>query len=163
MTAYKCLRSGRVAPFSAFPWPVETWVDAEPDPCASGIHACAVEDLPYWLNAELWEIELDAPSRHERKLVAPRGRLTRRVDAWDAAAQQDFRDMCEARVRELASSDGAAAVYIADFSGRWVRQCIAAAGFVAARAAERAGGPAAYEAERRRQADWLADRLELAV
>jgi hypothetical protein len=161
VTAYKFLRPGRLAPFSAFPWPVETWVAAEPDPCASGIHACAVEDLPYWLHAELWEIELDAPTRHERKLVAPRGRLTRRVDAWDAAAQQDFRKLCEARVRELAGSDPAAAVYVADFSGRWVRQCIAAAGFVAARAAECVAGPAAYADERRRQAAWLAGRLEL--
>lgn len=163
MTAYKFLRSGRVAPFSAFEWPLGAWVEAEPDPCASGIHACTVEDLPYWLNAELWEIELEGPDRQERKLVAPRGRLTRRVDAWDAAAQLDFRAMCETRVRELASSDAAAAVYIADFSGRWIRQCIAAAGFVASRAAEVTGGPAAYAAERRRQAEWLTERLELAA
>jgi hypothetical protein len=34
-------------------------------------------------------------------------------------------------------------------------------GFVAARIAEQMGGPDAYRAERRRQADWLADRLGL--
>ena len=36
------------------------------------------------------------------------------------------------------------------------------ASFVAARAAELAGGASAYDAERRRQAAWLVDQLELA-
>jgi hypothetical protein len=36
-----------------------------------------------------------------------------------------------------------------------------AAGFVSARVAEVAGGAAAYEAERRAQADWLIEALEL--
>jgi hypothetical protein len=34
-------------------------------------------------------------------------------------------------------------------------------GFVAARIAEERGGPDAYHAERARQAEWLAKRLEL--
>jgi len=36
-----------------------------------GVHACALGDLPYWLDDELWEVELDAPIfRAARQLVA---------------------------------------------------------------------------------------------
>ena len=38
----------------------------------------------------------------------------------------------------------------------------AGASFIAARAAETAGGTSAYDGERKRQADWLVARLELA-
>jgi hypothetical protein len=94
MTAYKFLRRGRVGAFSGFAWPVGEWVEAEPHVCASGIHACRPADLPYWLDAELWEIELDGAVAAERKLVAPRGRLVRRVEAWDGGTARAFADSC---------------------------------------------------------------------
>ena len=94
MIAYKFLGSGRRGVFSGFEWPEHDWV--EPDgalaTCVRGIHACRAEHLAYWVLDELWEVELtgdvvDSPL----KVVAPRGRLRGRVDAWDDAARGDFR------------------------------------------------------------------------
>jgi hypothetical protein len=159
MIAYKFLRSGAVAPFSSFAWPTGSpgpWVEAKPNVCASGIHACRAADLPYWLGAELWEIELDGAVGEARKLVAPRGRLLSRVDGWDASTARAFGESCVSAVDSLGT--------MTDFAED-VRALVAAgdpagASFVAARAAETAGD--AYEAERQRQADWLVARLELA-
>ena len=85
MIAYKFLAEGAVAPFTGFRWRIDECVDAGPvEPCFSGIHACTVEQLPYWLGRELWEIELEGEIvRQARKLVAARGRLVRRHDGWD--------------------------------------------------------------------------------
>ena len=47
--AYKFLAPGAVGPFSGFAWPTGTpgpWVEAVPHTCATGVHACLVEDLP---------------------------------------------------------------------------------------------------------------------
>jgi len=81
LIAYKFLDEGAVGPFTGFRWPVGEWVDAGGvDPCLEGIHACRLRDLPVWIGRELWEIELDGGLvEQERKVVAPRGRLTRRV------------------------------------------------------------------------------------
>ena len=37
---------------------VEGGPDA-PAPCRRGVHACRPGDLPYWLNRDLWEVELE--------------------------------------------------------------------------------------------------------
>src|SRR5436305_6688984 len=89
MTAYKFLAADGTAIQSRFRWPVGEWVEAEVDPCRSGIHACRVSDLPYWLAPVLFEIELGGDVVVDGlKIVAPRGRLTRRVDAWNAELQE---------------------------------------------------------------------------
>jgi hypothetical protein len=73
--------------------------------CVTGVHACRIADLPYWLDEELWEIELaGAVERGGKKLVAARGRLLRRIGAWDDAAMSDFAHGCRERV------EGAAAI-----------------------------------------------------
>ena len=52
-----------------------------------GIHACRTNDLAYWLNQELWEIELDGSIQEShRKIVSLRGRLLQRLDARAQAA-----------------------------------------------------------------------------
>jgi hypothetical protein len=161
MIAYKFLRSGGVAPFSSFTWPTGSpgpWVEAEPDVCASGIHACRAADLPFWINAELWEIELDDAVDGTRKVVAPRGRLIRRIEAWDRTVASEFGQSCVAAVDEL----GTAADFAADARELVAAGDVAGASFVAARAAETAAGTSGYDAERQRQAAWLVDRLELA-
>ena len=57
------------------------------------------EQLPYWLNWELWRVELDGEiEQGETKLVAERGRLLARVDAWDAELQDAFCRACSERV-----------------------------------------------------------------
>jgi hypothetical protein len=105
--AYKFLRPDRVGPFSAFRWPEPgSWVQAEDEtvPCRRGVHACRTRDLPWWMAEELWEIELaDEPEIEEHKLVARAGRLLRHIEAWNAAAAQEFADACAWRAAAKAA------------------------------------------------------------
>ena len=95
MIAYKFLRSGRVGPFSAFPWPEPgVWVHAPRDltACRRGIHACRPSDLPWWLSDELWEVELDGQVQDdEHKVIAPAGRLRSQIDGVDAGMRSGVR------------------------------------------------------------------------
>jgi hypothetical protein len=163
--AYKFLRPDGTSAFTRFTWPLPgdgpgPWVDAGVDPCRNGIHACRRADLPLWLGRSLYEIELEGEVREEAtKVVAPRGRLLRRIDGWDEATRNEYTRMCADRAHDLARA--------ADLAG-WdavvepsVPEGPALLGFVAARIAEKISGAAAYHAERRQQADWLADRLGL--
>jgi hypothetical protein len=113
MIAYKFLCAGGVGPFSGYSWPLPAdggpgaWVASAPDPvlCDRAVHACRIGDLPWWLHDELWAAELDGTvtaGRH--KVMAPRGRLLRRVDAWDAACAQRFADACAERARDHAAT-----------------------------------------------------------
>lgn len=106
MMAYKFLRPVRTGPFSAFRWPDPgEWVRASGDlaRCRVGIHACRTQDLPWWLAEELWEIELDgAVQPDEHKLVAPAGRLLRRVEEWTSECAQEYANACAWRVRDRA-------------------------------------------------------------
>lgn len=111
MIAYKFLRDGAVGRFSEFEWPVPRadspgdWVDAggELDSCRTGIHACRLRDVVGWIDDELWEIELGGQVEELSSLVvARRGRLTRRIDAWDADTALEFANVCAERARELA-------------------------------------------------------------
>jgi hypothetical protein len=163
VTAYKFLLPGAVGPFTGFRWPVGEWVEsAGVDPCLHGIHACRVRDLPVWLGRELWEIELAGDVvQQQRKLVAARGRLTRRIDAWDEGLAREFGRFCELRTRQRVGYVPVLSGFVGDVD-RFVSQGrIAIAGFAAARAAELRDGPGAYEEERRAQAEWLAERLGL--
>jgi hypothetical protein len=110
--AYKFLCAGGVGPFSRYAWPLPrgerpgAWVIAGSDPviCRNAVHACRVSDLPWWLQDELWETELDgevSPGRH--KVMAPRARLVRRVEGWDAGCAQRFADACAMRARDHAA------------------------------------------------------------
>ena len=90
MKAYKFLRRGAIAPISGVPWPTAAsgpgpWMEVEGPlaPCRSGLHACRVESLAYWLHDELWEIELDGElARAEDLLVSRRARLVRHLEVW---------------------------------------------------------------------------------
>src|SRR5215813_99273 len=103
--AWKFLSPGRVAPFGGVQWP-------EPGPASPGpwfrppgreVYACRIVDLPWWLDAELWEVELENPvSTLESQLVAPAGRLLRRIASWDASALNAYSAACALRVRDLA-------------------------------------------------------------
>ena len=108
MIAYKFLRPDGTGVFTRFAWPLPgdrpgAWVEAPIQACRSGIHACRVEHLPLWLGRELYEIELAGAIVAERtKVVAERGRLVRRVDAWD-----DRRDVPYRLVYAQQQTDGA--------------------------------------------------------
>jgi hypothetical protein len=165
MKAYKFLTSEGLGSFSRFPWPLPNgtpgaWVDAEVDPCRAGIHACRHGDLPYWITPTLYEIELAGEvDEQTAKVVAPRGRLVRRIDAWSVRTHEAYGRMCVARAAELAEADPArldAWKPSADMALEPAR-----VGFIAARIAEELGGAIAYLDERRRQSDWLVEHLAL--
>ena len=121
MHAYKFLASGGAGRFSGFEWPRPegdepgAWVSDGPVAvCLTGVHACRVTDLPDWLDDELWEVELDGEVREEASMVVgERGRLVRRLEAWDALAAAALADECAWRARTIAvralRRDGAAA------------------------------------------------------
>jgi hypothetical protein len=164
--AYKFLTHDGRGVFSGHPWARTVggpgaWVEAEVAACRSGIHACRPADLPYWLAPVLCEIELDGPvEQHAIKIVAPRGRLIRRVDGWNDETREAFSQVCIARARELAAGapgrvSGWAPVPELAVAGP------ALMAFMAARIAEQLGGVEAYENERRRQSSWLVDTLGL--
>jgi hypothetical protein len=113
MRTYKFLRRGGIGPFSRYAWPLPrggrpgAWVLAGGGAviCHTAIHACRVRDLPWWLQDELWEAELDGTvttGRH--KVMAPRARLVRRVAAWDEGCAQRFADACAFRARNHAAA-----------------------------------------------------------
>jgi hypothetical protein len=162
---YKFLRADGTSVFTGFRWPLPNgrpgaWVEARPDPCLSGVHACRRADLPLWVGRTLYEIELDGEILEEpMKVVATRGRLLRRIEAWDDALRDEYTRMCADRAHELAR--GASLDEWDAIIEPSVPEGPALLGFVAARIAEEISGPDAYRAERRRQADWLADRLGL--
>ena len=110
---YKFLRKGSIGPYSGFRWPTPNptepadWVNVEgPLRLASNaIHACRVSQLPYWLDAELWELELEAPfTEAERHVLGRRGRLTRRIDEWTSATAAELARACVERSRSHATS-----------------------------------------------------------
>ena len=161
--AYKFLAPGAVGPFTGHRWEVDRWVEVDAlDPCRRGIHACRVRDLPIWLGAELWEIELDGDVvEQDRKVVASRGRLTRRIDGWTPIVAQRFGRSCARRVRVRYGHLPQLSGFVVDIDRFVAQRRIPIAGFAAARAAELAGGGAGYEAERLRQSGWLAAELGL--
>jgi hypothetical protein len=204
--AYKFLCSGGVGPFSRYAWPlpreerVGAWVigGARTELCQSGVHACRVRDLPWWLQDELWEAELDGEiSTGRHKVMAPRARLLGRVEAWDAACAQRFADACALRARDHAATalERAGAKHaggqlrkasgnraVRDAARVWADAAEAAripvmmardaairagggaavvSAYIAAHAAARVDGPAAHDAEREWQSEWLRGALAL--
>jgi hypothetical protein len=161
--AYKFLDAGGLAPFTGFRWPVREWVDAgAAQPCRSGVHALRPRDLPFWLAAELWELELDGEVvTQARKLVARRGRLLRRREDWTPQFVNAFVGDCLARTRAKFGSVPGLSAFVLDVERFRAQGRFPLAAFAAAHAAELSGGPRAYERERLRQAAWLAEGLGL--
>jgi hypothetical protein len=166
--AYKFLRRDGTGIFTGFVWPQPgagpgEWVYADPaETCRSGIHACTPAQLPLWAGPVLYEVELDGEVEEAgMKLVAPRGRLTRRIEAWDDDARDAYTRMCADRAHELARG---ASPPLEDWDAvveGSVSEGPALLGFVAARIAEELSGTEAYHAERARQTRWLVERLAI--
>ena len=162
---------GAVGPFSGFRWPQPPadgpapWVESQPSRCASGIHACTPEQLPYWLNWELWRVELDGEIvEGETKLVAERGRLLARVDAWGGELQDAFRQACSERVLARRGASEELAGYRRDARTFLdLGEPPAMLALLAARAAEAEAGAEARRMERRWQAQWLAEHVPALV
>jgi hypothetical protein len=179
LKAYKFLKPGAVGPFSGIEWPRPvngdpgSWIERD-----DGVSACGSRHLPMWICAELWEVDLDGDVRAVgHKLIAPRARLARRVEAWSPELLGRFAEHCARRAAEHAAdppADVAQAVeaMLADANTcaqgatmsddpAMVAQATIGAAYIAAMIARRVDGPDAFDAERAHQADWLEDALKL--
>jgi hypothetical protein len=103
MIAYKFLAAGRVGPFTGYAWPEREWVGAPAAREGAGVPACRIEDLPWWIDHELWRVELSGPVlERDTQIEARRGRLAGRVASWDARALAEFAVHGALRARDLA-------------------------------------------------------------
>lgn len=191
MIAYKFLAEGAVAPFTAFHWPPPgQWVNAPANDVTVWVHACRPRDLPYWLDDELWSLELAGPIEETRyQIASPRARLVARVTAWDGALGWEYARACALRARDLAlpqlppplrgalasakdleavseagraEPGSRAAAFVADAADNARLIGPQTTSYIACTlAAWLGGGLAAFEAERGWQAAWLAARLGL--
>jgi len=168
MRAYKFLTEDRTGRFSGFRWEPQGWVEANGavDVCRTGIHACRLEQLPLWLDDELWIIELEDVVDLADVIVGRRGRLVDRIDAWGRGTACEFAASCVERAHQLAAAGAGDNIGEYADDTRTVAEAatsVREAAFVAfatAHAAEVAG-PGGGRAERERQARWLRDRLGL--
>ncbi|HEX9602108.1 MAG TPA: hypothetical protein VF973_00045 [Myxococcales bacterium] len=108
MIAYKFLARGAVSPFSGEAWPPPSGATPGAWVAVSGpelwIHGCRPADLPYWVDVELWRVELSDPARPIRRAVqAERGRLLERIEAWGVASKRDFALECALRTARFAA------------------------------------------------------------
>jgi len=159
--AYKFLRAGRIGPFSGALWAESGEVEA-PGPleaCRNGVHACRIDDLAYWLDDELWEIELLGEIVEERlKLLARRGRLARRIDSWDDGTRRAFAEWCLRRVAAHSAAEARDAGLEAEADALQHASSpdeVAAAADAAVDAAQRTGA-----ANAERLASYAADAVE---
>jgi hypothetical protein len=165
--AYKFTRPGARSPFTGFSWEPGQWVEAEGGLglCRNGIHACRIEALPRWLNDELWLVELeDVEEEHDGVLVARRGHLLERIEEWNGETSRELARSCAARARELARErpDPLIRTRAEDIAGIAEGpdpSATALAMYCTAHTLDEVI-PGGYEAERRRQAEWLRSRLE---
>jgi hypothetical protein len=166
--AYKFTRPGPRSSFTGFEWPVGEWVEVEGDVglCANGIHACRVEALPRWVDQELWRIELeDVEVEHEGVLVARRGRLLDRIEAWNGETSRELARSCAARIRQAVEAHPEPllqrrAEMIPEIAEGPDPSAVALSMYTTAHALDEVV-PGSYWEERGRQAEWLRERLGL--
>lgn len=166
--AYKFTQAGRRSPFTGFQWPMSEWVEAEGHVglCVNGIHACREEALPRWIDDELWRVEVeDVREEHEGVVVARRARMLERVEGWNPGTSRELARSCAARARQLADDHPDPLIRkMADDIGATAEgpdpSATALAMYCTAHAADLAV-PDGYRDERRRQAEWLRNRLQL--
>jgi hypothetical protein len=166
--AYKFTQPRARSRFMGFDWPVGEWVEARGDVglCTNGIHACRVHALPRWVDDALWRIELDdIQLEHEGVLVARRGRLLTPVEAWNAATSRELARSCATRIREFAADHPdqllqRRAEMISQIAVGPDPSATALSMYTTAHAIDEVV-PGGYWEERRRQADWLRERLGL--
>ncbi|WP_422772777.1 hypothetical protein ACN28C_07235 [Plantactinospora sp. WMMC1484] len=106
MRYYKFLAAGRIGPFSRQTWSTAWRSEPAIVPCRQGLHVCRVDDLPYWLHDELWEVEVEGPVlAMERQVIAGRGHLREQVGEWNAQARQEFVRACLTRIAGHAAEE----------------------------------------------------------
>src|SRR5262249_44832819 len=78
--AYAFLGADSTSYVTGLRWPSPgTWTERDDD----AIRACEPADFVWWLDGELWEVELNGEVRDlGRALTAPRARLVHRIEEW---------------------------------------------------------------------------------
>jgi hypothetical protein len=96
--AYAFLGKDSTSYVTGLRWPSPgTWVERDDD----AIRACGPADLAWWLDDELWEVELDGGVRDlGRALTARRARLVRRVEQWTDEVALDLVLACARQARD---------------------------------------------------------------
>ena len=120
--------------------------------------------LPRWIDDELWLVELDeVEEEHDGVLIARRARLLERIEAWDAetspsslAPVQRVREVAERSRDPLVQGRAEMIAAIADGPDP---SATALAMYTTAHTFDDVDG--SYYQERRRQAAWLRDHLQL--
>jgi hypothetical protein len=179
--AYKFLNAAGRGRFSEACWPLPVdggpgaWLSASLPllPCVRGVHALLPQQLPFWLDQQLWEIELDGQIiERDSMLVAQRGRLLRRIEGW---SQAGWEALCEfvrqrsemhiARVAQECSEQlERARFYMQEvdaFIGLGAYPTAVYVAAVAAHVGSALAPEAAYRAERAQQAHFLSGYLQL--
>jgi hypothetical protein len=161
--AYKFLGEGAYGVLSGFAWPRDAWVEVEGElvPNLNGIHGCRPGQLPYWIDRELWRVELTGEVvESDRLVVARRGRLVDQVASWTPELADELAAACAARLTEPDwAADAEERLAAPDPVSEIAYYAAAAAG--AAARAEGGSYEEAFASERAWQAAWLADRLAL--
>jgi len=111
MRAYKFLDGTGRAVFSGFRWlgpgpgdEAGPWIETDAVvPCREGVHGCRPSAVAFWLNEDLWEVDLAGEIVDVgTKIVAGRGRLRRRIDEWADGGAREFAEATAFRARDAA-------------------------------------------------------------
>jgi len=71
--------------------------------CRRGYHVCREQDLVYWLNEAIWEVEIKGETIElDDKVVASDARLVRKIKAWNEKAARLFACDCAEHVLKYA-------------------------------------------------------------
>lgn len=107
MRAYVFLGAGGRAFLTGVRWPPPAdgapgaWVESAP---GADVRGHELRDLPWWLDDELWELELGGEVQPGRRvLIAERGRLVARIAGWGDGTAWELVDACARRVGEHAA------------------------------------------------------------
>lgn len=109
-TAYKWFFEGAEDAGSDFVWPAPTngpgeWVRMRKrlgrEPTSAALD---VDHLAHQMETELWEVELDDVGSSGYVLLAKRGRLVRKIEAWTPDAADEFATACLDRAEENANA-----------------------------------------------------------
>ena len=116
---YKFLTADGKGAYSGYRWPLPTknddgtwtpgeWtpaLDGEPSECQHGYHFCRAEQLLGWLNATLYELQVEAGAGvqkyKDKCATTARCRLLKRIDAWNERTARLFACDCAERVLPL--------------------------------------------------------------
>ena len=179
MTTYiKTLCADGRSPHQSHPWPLPTqlpdgtwepgaWVTSrhiarrktpltpsQVDVCSPAVYACRPDQLPRWIDARAWYVELDGPVEGQDKVGARAGRLLRPVEGWTDDALRRFAFECAdraVRVHAVAALRSAGLTTEADRLAALppiTDEKAAAAAYTASYAAADAAYAAAYAAVR---------------